>query len=337
MRPECVARLVSGNILQGLGVIVRHRSWGCLVNMDVEGEIDHRRRMSAVRMYALQAALTNMDVTLAPNTPYKLPQANGSIDYSAPASAPTPLSASIHSTFPKLPRPRGHSRLIGSLSPMAPTQQRSKFYYVFLSMRAFVASPCASGETAELYFSLYNKADARFISEEFCVVLIHNRVLAHDPSARIRTLFMDLLQSDAQDPIYLVCKIVRNGSLKMGSNMGMISENPRQTVIGSSYNASMSSESFGRSSNSMDPPQYFRRPFGCAVLELTQLNVMAAEQSEISSTREHTMPICVPTNETTFFMLHQNILNHNVREYEKSPRCVHPCSIYVHVLTLAQS
>ena len=169
------------------------------------------------------------------------------------------------------------------------------------------------------------------------MVLIHNRVLAHDPSARIRTLFTDLLQSDAQDPIYLVCKIVRNGSLKIGSNMGMISENPRQTVIGSSYNASMSSESFGRSSNSTDPPQYFRRPFGCAVLELTQLNVMAAEQSEISSTREHTMPIYVPTNETTFSMLHQDILNHNVREYEKSPRCVHPCSIYVHVLTLAQS
>ena len=124
--------------------------------------------MSAIRMYALQATLANTDVTLAPNTPYRLPQANGSIDYFAPAPTPIPLSASVHSTFPKLPRPRGHSRLISSLSPMAPTQQRSKLYYVFLSMRAFVALPCASGETAELYFSLYNKADARFISEEFC-------------------------------------------------------------------------------------------------------------------------------------------------------------------------
>ena len=99
----------------------------------------------------------------------------------------------------------------------------------------------------------------------------------------------------------------------------------------------MSNESFCCSSNSTDPPQYFRRPFGCAVLQLTQLNVMAAEQSEISSTREHTMPIYVPTNETTFSMLHHDILNHNVREYEKSPRCVHLCSTYVHVLTFAQS
>ena len=116
-------------------MIVRHPSWGGLVNVDVKGEIDHRSWMSTVRMYALQAALTNMDVTLAPNTPYKLPQANGSIDYSAPASTPTPLSASIHYTLPELPRPRGHSRLIGSLSLTAPTQQRAKFYHVFLDMR----------------------------------------------------------------------------------------------------------------------------------------------------------------------------------------------------------
>lgn len=135
LRRECVARLVSGNLLQGLDVIVRHPSWGGLVNVDVKGEIDHRSWMSTVRMYALQAALTNMDVTLAPNTPYKLPQANGSIDYSAPASTPTPLSASIHYTLPELPRPRGHSRLIGSLSLTAPTQQRAKFYHVFLDVR----------------------------------------------------------------------------------------------------------------------------------------------------------------------------------------------------------
>ncbi|KAI0717219.1 cytoplasmic protein [Cerioporus squamosus] len=323
LRRECVARLVSGNLLQGLDVIVRHPTWGGLVNVDVEGEIDPRSWMSAVRMYALQASLAQMDVSPTPaNTPYKLPHASGSIDYTASAPTPIPLSASLHSAFPDLPRPRGHSRLIGSLSPSAPSQPKAKFYHVFLDLRAFVASPCAPGETAELIFSLYNKADARFVSEDFCAVLNHNGVLARDPSARIRTLFTDLVQSDAQDPIFLVCKIVRNGSLKLGSNMGSISENPRQTIIGSSgyTNGSMSNESFGRNSTSTDPPQQFRRPFGCAVLELTQLNAMAAEQTEVSSTREHTMPIYVPTNETTFSMLHQDILNHNVREYEKSPR-----------------
>ena len=280
-------------------------------------------------MYALQAALAHMDISPPPNHPYKIPHYGGSIDYTAaptpvPLSATFPLSASVHSAFPDLPRPRGHSRLIGSLSPSSPTPQRAKFYHVFLDVRAFVASPCGPGETAELYFSLYNKADARFVSEDFCAVLNHNGVLARDPSARIRTLFTDLVQSDANDPIYLVCKIVRNGSLKMGSNMGPISEYQRGTIIGSSNygNSPLSSDSYSRNSTTSDMPPQFRRPFGCAVLELTQLNAMAAEQAEVSSTKEHTMPIYVPTNETTFAMLHQDILNHNVRDYEKSPRCV---------------
>ena len=116
-------------------------------------------------------------------------------------------------------------------------------------MRAFVASPCAPGETAELYFSLYNKADARFVSEEFCAVRNHNGVLARDPSARNRTLFTDLVQSDAQDPIYLVCKIVRNGSLKMSSNMGTISENPLRTMIALGYEMFVSNESVWRNPN----------------------------------------------------------------------------------------
>jgi hypothetical protein len=57
------------------------------------------------------------------------------------------------------------------------------------------------------------------VTEEFCVVLNHNGVLARDPSARIRTLFTDLAQSDVQDPLYLVCRIVRNGALKIGNNI----------------------------------------------------------------------------------------------------------------------
>lgn len=71
------------------------------------------------------------------------------------------------------------------------------------------------------------------------------------------------------------------------------------------------------------PPQ-FRRPFGCAVLELSQLRTMAAEGLEISPTREHTMPIYVPVNEATFSMLHSDILHGHHKEYEKSSRYVAP-------------
>ncbi|KAH9917284.1 cytoplasmic protein [Amylocystis lapponica] len=308
LRRECVARLVSGNVVQGLDVIVRHPTWGGLVTVDVEGEIDMRSWVSAVRMYAMQASLAYMEVSPAGSAPYRLPSVGSSLDQA-------------HSVFPEYARSRGHSRILGVASPT-----RAKFYHVYLDMRAFVATPCAPGETAELYFSLYNKTDSRFVSEEFCAVLNHNGVLARDPSARIRTLFTDLVQSDAQEAIYLVCRIVRNGTMKMGSSMGSIVEGGRRaseaSMRDSTINGNDTSEAYllNRGNSSGEMPTHFRRPFGCAVLELTQLHTMAAEQSEVSSTREHTMPIYVATNEATFSMLHQDILNHNTKEYEKSPR-----------------
>jgi hypothetical protein len=64
----------------------------------------------------------------------------------------------------------------------------------------------------------------------------------------------------------------------------------------------------------------FRRPFGCAVLELSQLTKVATDPAEVSSTKEHTMPIFTPVNEATFSMLHQDIINGNNKEFEKSPR-----------------
>lgn len=50
LRREMVGRLVKGNIEQGLDVIVRHPTWGGLVDVDVEGEIERKGWASVVRM-----------------------------------------------------------------------------------------------------------------------------------------------------------------------------------------------------------------------------------------------------------------------------------------------
>ncbi|TBU37432.1 hypothetical protein BD309DRAFT_1023600 [Dichomitus squalens] len=94
----------------------------------------------------------------------------------------------------------------------------------------------------------------------------------------------------------------------MSSNMGgRISVDSRQTRIGSHFNASMSSESCERSSNPTRPSQCFRGPFGCAMLQLRQLDAIAAEQSEIISTRARTMRIIyVSTNEITVSTSHRH-------------------------------
>lgn len=324
MRRECVKRLVKGNVVQGLDVIVRHPTWGGLVTVDVEGDVDPRSWVSAIRMYAMQTDLAYVNVLDDDGRPYTL---NASTDDVPGGPVPTPA----HSAFPDFrhphhkPRSRSHGCLGGSHEVQ---QTTAKFYHIYLDLRAFVASPCSPGETAELFFSLYKKQGTQFVTEEFCAILNHNGVLARNPSNRIRTLFVDLAHSDVQDPIYLVCRIVRNGALKIGSSMGSGAP-PESGRRGSetSVRLDAGSSSGWADSTSGNPPRVnspgetqFRRPFGCAVLELTQLSKMAADQSDISPTREHTMPIFIPTNEISFSMIHQNIINNNVKEFDKSSR-----------------
>ena len=316
LRRDCVTRLVSGNIAQNLDVIVRHPTGGGLVTVDVEGEIDTRSWMSAVRMYALQASLAYADVSGDVSRQLRSRQ---SLDLFSTSPLPTPA----HSAFPEYNRPK-----TSSLSQPPGSQKPSgvstpKFFHVFLELRAFVASPCAPGETAELYFSLYNKSDARFVTEEFCVILNHNGVLARDPSARIRALFTDLAPPDIQGTIFLVCRIVRNGSVKIGSNpsSGIPQDNRGSHSSGWSSSPTESS-SGGNFANlaTLDGCAALRRPFGCAVLELTQLTRVLTDPTEVSSTKEHSMPIFTPVTEATFSMLHQDIINNNNKEFEKSSR-----------------
>ncbi|QRW21721.1 Dedicator of cytokinesis protein 3 [Rhizoctonia solani] len=97
---------------------------------------------------------------------------------------------------------------------------RPKFHHILLDLRAFVAAPCAPGEYTELFFSLYSKAGASFVTEDFCVILNRNgrRIYRWDdrkPEAPIRTLFTDLGSHDLSEGLVLVCRIVRRGGMKL--------------------------------------------------------------------------------------------------------------------------
>lgn len=336
LRKQCVIRLVRGNLVQGLDVIVRHPSRGGLVQADVEAT-DDKPWVSAVRMYAMQVGLAYVNVSYDDSPSMALVTAGGPADY---LSAPVPTPA--HSAFPMNIIPRHHhgrSQSSGFLGPSTPGHNAggfteevelptsAKFYHIFLDMRAFVASPCAPGETAELFFSLYQKNATQFVTEEFCATLNHNGVLARDPTARIRTLFSDLAQSDIQDPIYLVCRIVRNGALKHGTDsMRRGSEHSPlgpslPTVVDGAYASPSSPQNTQtRPGVSGDNPAFARRPFGCAVLDITQLARMATDTSDTSPMREYSMPIFVPSNELLFATMHQHLINGNFKEFEKSTR-----------------
>lgn len=73
-------------------------------------------------------------------------------------------------------------------------------------------------------------------------------------------------------------------------------------------------------SNPNDSRRSFRRPFGCAVVDVSQLckiGQVSAQYSELS------MPIFTPINEANFSTLHEDILASRIKEFEKSVKADH--------------
>ena len=336
LRRECVTRLVKGNIAQGLDVIVRHPVWGSLVTVEHDGGVNPRSWMSAVRMFMLQSALAYIESQpTATSTLVKL----SALSHSEGTRRRSGSSLFASPSYPIRPSAKSDPSLVEHLNsalspnPQAPIRQAGTFFHVYLEIRAFVASLTLPGETAELFFSLYSKSISQFISEEFCAILNHHGVLARDPDGssspgHIRALFKDVGEREVKDDIYLVCRIVRNGAMKLGTP-GHSNDTLRRGSEPAFQRISEIVETtpFNRRNSGMSIPpdtqsRCFRRPFGAAVLELSAVKTLSHEGIGSTAATEHILPIFVPTTEATFSNLHQHLIMGNVREFEKSPRHV---------------
>ncbi|WVQ84302.1 hypothetical protein IAT38_006454 [Cryptococcus sp. DSM 104549] len=197
VRRECVSRLVKCNVAQGLDIIVRSLEDGSVMVVDRERAYSGTSWVGGITCYVYQVRLAYIDLIPLDTVfgkPFGFPEPRGTIPTSRPFVLPS------------------------SKSNPSLDQQSGSYYHLLLDVRAFIANPCAPGETAELFFSLYNKAERRFITEEFCLVLNHYGSPARDSEqrlGRLRTLYTDLKPEDLGLDIYLVCRIVRNGALKM--------------------------------------------------------------------------------------------------------------------------
>lgn len=229
-----------------------------------------------------------------------------------------------------------------------PHEVSGSFHHLFLDVKAFIASPCAEGETAELYFSLYHAADRHFITEEFCVILNHQGTPARDSEQRlgkIRTLFTDLKIDDLSTSTYLVCRIIRNGAMRSkpegtvaagelarrtstlrGSRGNLLTETGTNRRASSLFDSNATDDSFSITSgfgvNTLHPVETvnttatnvvegrpsFRRPFGCAVIAMPHLQKLLHESESVGSGLEISMPIYVPRDETSFVTLHEDII-----------------------------
>ncbi|KAK4698793.1 hypothetical protein P7C70_g7476, partial [Phenoliferia sp. Uapishka_3] len=333
LRKEMVLRLVLGNIKQGLDVIVRHPTFGGLVDVEVEGEIERNGWVSL-------AYSSTVDFVFPPSTSAPLHLAS---DPSSPLSSLSSPTLSLPNFTPRSVAPKATASSTSSSSVIL---TGAKFYHVYLNVRAFVANPCAPGESAELYFSLFNKTDARYLTEEYCLILNHQGTPARDSEARLNkmtALFRDLSQHDIQDQLFLVCRIVKNGTIRQSTSSFSPHQNQSTTSLqvspsrlrpdSASFDSSIShtgvdfglGTSSGMLTTSRDGRQSYRRPFGCAVLELGQFNKTSMDPSEVASlpAQESQMSIFIPANESSFATIHEDIIASRIREIEKSPRADH--------------
>lgn len=253
-----------------------------------------------------------------------------------------------------------------SLAPRnaGPPHERSgSFHHLFLDIKALIASPCAVGETVELYFSLYDSAKTRFVTEEFVAIYNHLGSPARDPEQRlgkVRTIFTDLKLEDLSPSTYLVCRIVRNGAMRIkpdalapGSELGRRTSTYRGsrgdllTAAGTSrrassiFDSSATDDSFSITSgfgantlhivetvntattNVIEGRPSYKRPFGCAVLALPQLQKLLADSSSAGHPGvELSMPIHVPREETAFATMHDDLIAGRVKNYQISNRQV---------------
>ncbi|KAI8452969.1 hypothetical protein BY996DRAFT_6415054 [Phakopsora pachyrhizi] len=264
LRRDLVQRLVYGNLIQGLDVIVRHPDYGALAESEVDiDNVDSRSWMSSIRMYVCQVKLAYFNQALI-NSPVigpgnlnlldpSLNQALSSVssNHQSKLNEPNQIPLNAH-----LPNSRStctaatrtahagdlstssflaiasNGNVFNSSSQSAST--RPKFYHVLLEVKSFMANPCAEGELIECYFSLYNKSESRFMTEEYCLILNHLGVPVRNMSDHhhnihttpqtpsqpgqilisAKTMFRDLSQHDVQDSIFLVCRLVKNGNMK---------------------------------------------------------------------------------------------------------------------------
>ena len=251
--------------------------------------------------------------------------------------------------------------LAASKAGEGPHGRSGSFHHLFLDVKAFIASPCASEETAELYFSLWNSADGRFVTEEYCVILNHLGAPARDAENRLgklRTLFTDLQPADLVSSVYMVCRIVRNGAMKAkadtlspgtelgrrtstmrGSRGNLLSDFGTTRRTSSVFDSNATDDSFSITSafnvnavQSVDTANTantastcivegrpsFRRPFGCAVLELPQLQKLLKESEARDVGVEFSLPIYVPKEESSFARMHEDIIFGRTKNYGKS-------------------
>ena len=146
------------------------------------------------------------------------------------------------------------------------------------------------------------------------VVLTYNGMPKDESQiGKLHALFVDLSNHDLSDELYLVCHLVRLGGMKL-------SEKDHATSLFHSNKH----QSFINNNKATAALNMCRRPFGCAVLNLSSLLNSdvppVVSNTTPASSVEYDMPIYTSLSESSYTTLHEDIIFNNFKEFQKNPR-----------------
>ncbi|TPX60178.1 hypothetical protein SpCBS45565_g07576 [Spizellomyces sp. 'palustris'] len=196
----------------------------------------------------------------------------------------------------------------------------TKFAHLLVEVRSCDASMCLPGEYAEIRFSLYNSSDGRMVTEEFIMKVDCTGKPVSDgawASNKSRALFAELAFRDLTDSMYLVCRLIRVGKMNVSEKE---SEKADRAGYGSVSSLHTSTSSLDIANGNPQNSPHYRRPFGWAVALVGDLLKPAeAGNADVEKMKEIRMRIYVPSSESQFTSICENIINRS-GGYETSSR-----------------
>jgi len=157
-----------------------------------------------------------------------------------------------------------------------------------LEMAMFKAG---GSDRTELFFSLYSSVNRAFLSEEYCVKLLATGFPEEGEREKLVCLFKNLTASTFhQEKLYVICRIIRIGDLKADKS---------------------------------NPNSEYRRPFAVSIMPVHKYldqGLLSKVNSKDVFSPKNIPKIYAPINESTFFKLHDDIINGRSDQYAIAPQ-----------------
>ncbi|MGH0177420.1 UNVERIFIED_CONTAM: hypothetical protein FKN15_075251, partial [Acipenser sinensis] len=154
-------------------------------------------------------------------------------------------------------------------------------HHLFLNLKSFTYNTI--GEDTDVFFSLFDMREGKQISERFMVKLNKNGGPKNPEKIdRLCALFTDLSNRDMKRDLYIVSHVIRTGRMLLNDSK----KGPAHVQ--------------------------YRRPYGCAVLSMSDI---LQSISELKEEKDFVLKVYTCNNENEWCQIHENIIRKSSTKY----------------------